>query len=269
MTAAAPHHPATRDGGHDAGRTGVVLLHGGNVASWMWEPQVAALDDLDLWTPDLPGFGTRSQETPASLDAVADDVADLVGGLVTGAPRRAVHLVGLSFGGVVALRVAARHPGLVASVLASGAVVDGVRGPAAWAGRTQLRVWDRRWYWEAQARAMRLPADAREVFVRTGLAIRRDTMGRLIDEVYDSPWPDGLETSGVRLLAVAGSRDVRPARRALHVVERRVPGAVVRLAPGMHHQWSAEDPDLFSAMIRRWVLDGVPHPALAPLPPGR
>ncbi len=39
-----------------------------------------------------------------------------------------------------------------------------------------------------------------------------------------------------------------------------MPDAVVRLAPGMHHQWSAEDPDLFSAMIRSWVVDGVAHP---------
>ncbi|CPU63667.1 Uncharacterised protein [Mycobacteroides abscessus] len=47
-----------------------------------------------------------------------------------------------------------------------------------------------------------------------------------------------------------------------------MPDAVVRLAPGMHHQWSAEDPDLFSAMIRSWVVDGVAHPRLVP-PAGR
>lgn len=256
------HHPATRTGAPGADRTSVVLLHGGNVASWMWEPQVEHLGDLDLWTPDLPGYGSRAAEDLVSIDAVADDVAALVAPLAT---SREVHVVGLSFGGIVALRVAARHPGLVASVLSSGTVVDGVPGLAGAFGRAQLRVWDRPWYWRAQARAMGIPADAQDVFVRSGLAIRRDNQERLVPEVYGGCWPDGIAGSGARVLAVAGGRDLRPARRALATIERRLPDAVVRLAPGMHHQWSAEDPELFSAMIRAWVVDGVAHPALVPL----
>ncbi|WP_454041213.1 alpha/beta fold hydrolase [Cellulosimicrobium sp. Marseille-Q8652] len=256
------HHPARRPG---AQRASVVLLHGGNVASWMWEPQVEHLDDLDVWTPDLPGFGSRAGEDWVSLDATADDLAAW---LAPVAAEREVHVVGLSFGGIVALRFAARHPDLAASVLASGAVVDGVHGLPGALGRAQLRVWDRRWYWRGQAYAFGLPRDAHEVFVRTGMAIRRSTMARIVDETYPGSWPAGLETSGTPVLAVAGTRDVRAARSALRTIERRVPGAVVRLAPGMHHQWSAEDPELFSAMIRDWVVDGVAHPALVPLAPG-
>ena len=257
------HHPATRTGAPGAERASVVLLHGGNVASWMWEPQVERLDDLDLWTPDLPGFGSRAAETWVSLDAAADDVAATVAHL---AGEREVHVVGLSFGAIVALRVAARNPGLVTSVVASGAVLDGVHGVLGVVGRAQLRVWDRPWYWQAQARAMGLAAQDRDLFVRTGLAIRRDTEERLVREVYAGCWPDGIEVSGARVLAVAGGRDVRPARTALETVARRLPDAEVRLAPGMHHQWSAEDPDLFSDMVRTWVLDGVAHPGLVPLP---
>jgi pimeloyl-ACP methyl ester carboxylesterase len=256
------HHPATRGGTPGADKVAVVLLHGGNVASWMWEPQVTLLDDLDLWAPDMPGYGTRSTEVPASLDAVADDVAALVADL---APDRQVHLVGLSFGAVAALRVAARHPGLVTSVLASGAVLDGVHGLYGVFGRAQLRVWERPWYWTAQARALGIPEDARDLFVNGGLQIRRATMQAMVDDVYDRPWPDGIEASGARVMVVAGGRDVRPARTALRSVERRLPDAVVRVAPGMHHQWSGEDPELFSAMIRAWVLDGVAHPGLVPL----
>lgn len=40
----------------------VVLLHGGNVANWMWEPQLSAFEDRTVLTPDLPGFGERVGE---------------------------------------------------------------------------------------------------------------------------------------------------------------------------------------------------------------
>ncbi|MBD5786866.1 alpha/beta hydrolase [Cellulosimicrobium terreum] len=268
MTApgAVEHHPPTRPGPPGADRASVVLLHGGNVASWMWDPQVELLDDLDVWTPDLPGFGSRAAEGWESLDATADAVAATVAHL---APEREVHVVGLSLGGIVALRVTARHPGLVASVLSSGAVLDGVGGVTAALGLAQLRVWDRPWYWAAQARLLGIPEDAQDQFVRSGLSISRADEERLVREVYGGCWPDGLAGSGVPVLAVAGGRDMRAARTALATIERRVPGAVVRLAPGMHHQWSAEDPQLFSAMVRTWVLDGVAHPDLAPLAPPR
>jgi pimeloyl-ACP methyl ester carboxylesterase len=54
-----------------AGRP-LVLLHGGNVANWMWEPQVAAFTDRIVLTPDLPGFGQRVGEDWLGLDAMAD-----------------------------------------------------------------------------------------------------------------------------------------------------------------------------------------------------
>ncbi|WP_265520721.1 alpha/beta fold hydrolase [Oerskovia flava] len=260
------HHPAVRPAPAGADRASVVLLHGGNVASWMWEPQVEMLDDLDVLTPDLPGFGSRAAEVWVSLDATVDDLAARLAAVATG---REVHVVGLSLGGMVALRLAARHPDLVASVLAAGAVVDGVHGLAGAFGRAQLRVWDRRWYWRAQAHAYRLPRDAHDVFVRTGMAIRRATMARIVGEMYDGSWPTGLDTSRTPVLAVAGTRDMGAARTAVATIARRLPEAVVRLAPGMHHQWSAEDPELFGEMIRTWVLDGVAHPALVPLPPER
>lgn len=57
--------------GAPAGET-IVFLHGGNVAGWMWQPQVELLPDRHLLTPDLPGYGERFAEQWPGLAGAAD-----------------------------------------------------------------------------------------------------------------------------------------------------------------------------------------------------
>ncbi len=51
------HRPAP-----DTAARPLVMLHGGNVANWMWEPQLPALTDRTVLVPGLPGFGERVGE---------------------------------------------------------------------------------------------------------------------------------------------------------------------------------------------------------------
>jgi pimeloyl-ACP methyl ester carboxylesterase len=75
---------------------------------WQWVPLPAA----EYLAYEFPGHGTRPWGPELrSLDALADDVVAAAPG---GAP---LHLVGVSFGGMVAQHVAVRHPGRVASLL--------------------------------------------------------------------------------------------------------------------------------------------------------
>jgi len=241
--------------------TTVVLLHGGNVANWMWEPQVAGLSDHHLLTPHLPGFGARAGEPWSSLEATADDVAALVAAHARGGRA---HVVGLSLGGVVATRLLARHPEVVESALITGVPLTGVRGATRWLADLQLRWWDRRWFWQAQSRAFGLPAEDRELFVDHGLSVTKDNAVRLMREVYDGGVPDGLPSYRGRLLAIAGEKESSWVRRSFPDLRRAVPQAECRVAPGMHHAWSIEDVDLFNDVVRAWVhgtVDGRLRPA--------
>ncbi|MFC7490403.1 MULTISPECIES: alpha/beta fold hydrolase [unclassified Knoellia] len=252
-------HPASRPS-QSRDSLPVVLLHGGNVASWMWEPQLAALSHRTVITPDLPGFGSRTEETWPGLGGAADDVVHRVEAL-TG--HRRFHVVGLSLGGLVALHLAARHPGSVASVLASGAPLQPVRGLHRLSARLQLALWERPWFWRAQAAAFRLPPDSRGLYVSHGLSVRRDTARGMLDEIHAGASPTGLDAYAGPMLLVAGEREARVVRTSMNTVTDLPSGAHTRLAPGMHHVWSIEDPDLFGDMITAW-LDGRVEPRLLP-----
>jgi pimeloyl-ACP methyl ester carboxylesterase len=246
----------------DTAEPPLVMLHGGNVASWMWEPQVAALTDRLVITPDLPGFGSRVREDWPGLDATADDVvARVTGHGVDGA----FDLVRLSLGAVTALHVLARHPGRVRSAFLSGAPLEPGGAGTRLVTRLQLALWRAPWFWRAQAAAFGLPPEARRQYVTHGLSVRRETVSAMIAEVLAGGVPAGVRDYAGPVLAIAGEKDAAAVRRSLTSLAEAAPQAQARLAPGMHHIWSIEDVDLFNGVMRAW-LGGTLDPRLIPAP---
>ena len=99
----------TVDGSADAP---VVLLSNSLGATRaMWDPQVPALAErYRVVTYDTRGHGESPvPEGPYTLDDLVDDAVALLDEV--GAPR--AHVVGLSLGGMTAMRLAAREPGRV------------------------------------------------------------------------------------------------------------------------------------------------------------
>jgi len=174
--------------------------------------------------------------------------------LVTDRTSAAVDIVGLSLGASVAVELAVRHPALVRRlVLASPTAV-----PATWrqrlAARAQLAFWHQPAYWSATARAWGLPEEDRELFVRTGLGIRRETAERIVREVVAGIPPATLARIAVPTLAIAGERDARTVSRdSIALIRRLVPGAETRLIAGAHHAVNLEAPEEFNAAVRAWI----------------
>uniref|UniRef100_A0A0D9WK96 AB hydrolase-1 domain-containing protein n=1 Tax=Leersia perrieri TaxID=77586 RepID=A0A0D9WK96_9ORYZ len=104
-------------------RTSVVLVHGfAGDGIVTWGLQLAALAKRhDVYVPDLLHFGASS--SPPSNRSPAFQAACVAAALRRlGVERCAV--VGFSYGSVVAFRMAEAFPGLVRSVVVSGAAVD-------------------------------------------------------------------------------------------------------------------------------------------------
>jgi pimeloyl-ACP methyl ester carboxylesterase len=99
------------------GRELVVFLHGlvmDNLSSWYFTVANQASRVADVLLYDLRGHG-KSERTAAGY-TLRDMTADLAAILDAVAPRRRVHLVGNSFGGLLALAFAREHAGRTASL---------------------------------------------------------------------------------------------------------------------------------------------------------
>lgn len=102
---------AWREAGTDGAVGAIVLLHGLGGSRISWEPQLAGLSQrfrVVAW--DMPGYGASAPlDEPMTFDALADAVA----GLVAELGETTVHLVGISFGGMIAQYATVRHPAIV------------------------------------------------------------------------------------------------------------------------------------------------------------
>lgn len=140
------------EAGGGPGTGTVVLIHGSGpgVTSYAnWRLVIPALaGDLHVIAPDMVGFGysDRPEGVTYGLDTWADQVLGLMDTL--GVAR--AHLVGNSFGGAIALRLATRHPDRVGRMVLMGSM--GVAFPI-------TEGLDRVWGYEASPENMRRVLD--------------------------------------------------------------------------------------------------------------
>lgn len=88
----------------------VMLLHGSASSSAQWRSMVGCLEGrFRVITPDLPGYGKSAPHEP-TLEGIAEALLPLIE-----REGRPVHMVGHSFGGAVALKIASLFPDKVAS----------------------------------------------------------------------------------------------------------------------------------------------------------
>jgi 3-oxoadipate enol-lactonase len=98
----------------------VILLHGLGGSRGSWEPQLYGLRDrfrVIAW--DLPGYGASASIVDQSGDAVDltfDLLADAVCDFANEVGVDAFHLVGISFGGMIAQYTAAKFPDRIKSL---------------------------------------------------------------------------------------------------------------------------------------------------------
>mgnify|MGYP001788482022 CR=1 FL=1 len=111
-----------------------------------------------------------------------------------------------------------------------------------------------RGFWVALAKSYGLTADDAELFIETGLGIKRETAQAILREVLQGVPVTTLARIDATAIAIAGEKDSRTVwRDSLTALE---PHAGVAIAPGMHHQWNIEDAELFNQSLRVWLTSG-------------
>lgn len=200
----------------------------------MWAPQQAALsDEMHLLMPDLPGFG-RSRLEECGIGLSVEACASCLR-----AGERPAVVVGVSYGGWVAVLLAARYPELVLGVL-----ISGVRPRLS---RSLVML---------QAAAFRtMPAGRLKRGSTGSIEAAKIEKRNLIKASYALGEVD-LMSSLARIKAptvvFAPSRDWFM-RAHVAEVAGAIPSATLIAVPDAGHLWTAQQPDRLTECIRAFL----------------
>jgi pimeloyl-ACP methyl ester carboxylesterase len=225
----------------------VVLLHAFPLDERMWEPQLEALRDYDVVTPQLYGRGRTVEEYGSSvLQEVADELV----------------LVGASLGGYTALAMANREPSRVRAMALVGARAD-ADSPERRAGRADtIRLIENggpEALWENQRPRLLLEnADADADGLARELVLGRST-GELVEAVgalRDREDRSGTLSAfpGPVLVAVGKGDQFFPPDEAQRQAAT-APRGRFRTFAGAGHLPSLEQPDEFNAALAGFLAD--------------
>ena len=242
----------------------VVCLHGLGGSSWSWDPQMAASGDrcrIVAW--DLPGYGrSPAPARPFTFDWLAAAVGRFADEI--GAPT--FHLVGISFGGMIAQYAAAAHPARVRTLtLLSTSPKFGLDGtePDAWraarlapldAGLEPVDFADQ------VLGALAGPDISAEAMALQRSAMARitgDALRRSIEVLVTHDSRRVLPSIIAPTMCLVGSLDDEtPVAYSAAIVDL-VPGAELRVVPGAGHLLNAEAPDAVNAAIAAQLALGL------------
>jgi pimeloyl-ACP methyl ester carboxylesterase len=244
----------------------IVLLHGILSDSRAWSRQLADLaDEFTLVAWDAPGAG-GSSDPPASFGAA--DYADCLSAFMDALELERAHVLGLSWGGVLAQELYRRHPERVSSLILADTY-------AGWKGSLPPEVCAERL--ESCLRQSQLPAGEFVPGWLPGLLSEtapqelRDELTAMMSDfhpagyrqmahtVADTDTRDLLPEIRVPTLLPWGSAD---RRSPLSVAEQfqAIPDSKLVVIPDSGHMSNMEQPARFNAAVREFCREASNQP---------
>jgi 3-oxoadipate enol-lactonase len=248
---------------HGAGPEAIVFAHGLLWSGRMFDDQVAALKDrYRCITFDFRGQGHSAVTRGGyDMDTLTADAAALIQALGA-AP---CHFVGLSMGGFIGLRLAARRPELIRSLMLLETAAD--PEPAANVPKYKRLTFVARWlslglvadrvmpimfgqrFLTDPARAAQRAEWRRRLLANHRVGITRAVMGVIARPGVE----DELGQIRAPTLVISGDQDVAVVTERSRRMQERIPGARLAIVPGAGHTASVEEPAAVNAALQEFL----------------
>lgn len=236
------------------------MLHGIGSSGDVFQDQLPLLsDEHRVVTWDAPGYGRSADpDKPMTMDDFADAAAECIRACFTAG----AHVVGMSWGGVIATRLALRHPDLVRGlILGSSTVGSGTSAEQAESMRTRPDDIERTGVEAfARQRAVRLVSPEASEMIRSRAvslmanSIRLPGYRYAAESMATTDNSDDLDGITSPTLVLWGEKDIVTGRKAAVPLIAGIPGAVGVEIRDAGHLANLEAPESFTTWVSSFAL---------------
>ena len=247
-----------------SGRETIVFSHGLLWSHKMFADQVEFLSKhFRVIAYDHRGQGKSESKGPFDMDTVAEDAAALIDKLDLGP----VHFVGLSMGGFVGMRLAARRPDLIASLalLETSANAEPVEnlpkyktlnGIVKWVGvispvanKVMAIMFAMSWLSD-KTNSPKISHWKKEL-----MANKRSITGPVEGVIYRKGVEDELARIKCPTLVIVGDEDVATKPEKAKFIQMSIAGAQLHMVNGAGHSSCIEKPEIINQLLYDWIAE--------------
>jgi len=238
----------------------LVLLHGALSDSREWRRQLDDLsDDFTVVAWDAPGCG-RSSDPPETFRL--SDYADYLAAFIEAIGLKRPHLLGLSFGGGLALEFYRRYSSVPKTLILASAY-------AGWAGSLPPEVVEERFRkglqqsewppqqlvkeWIPTLFTKSVPADVIDEVAAIMSQFHPAGMRAMLYAFAEADLRDVLPNIRVPTLLLYGDADQRSPLDVAENLHAKIPASKLVILPGVGHACNLEAPEAFNAEVRNFL----------------
>jgi pimeloyl-ACP methyl ester carboxylesterase len=240
----------------------LVFSHGLLWSHRMFEAQVAELSkSYRVISYDHRGQGKSEVKGPYDMDTVAADAAALIQNLVDGP----VHFIGLSMGGFVGMRLAARHPELIKSLVlletsANAEPLENLpqykvlNGIVRWIGiippianKVMKIMFANSWLQNSANR------DSIRRWKKELSSNKKSITGPVEGVIYRKGVEEELGNISCPTMVIVGDEDVATTPEKAAFIQKGIKGATLEFITGAGHSSCIEKPQEINRLLKDWL----------------
>ena len=235
----------------------LLLLHGGGVASWMWQPLLAELGtEFNYLLPDLPGHDRGAsvdyQSHARTLPLIENQLESFLQSLPNKAAKD-VTVLGFSLGAQLAVGLAATRADLVHRAIVVSAQAKPLPLPSATRAMLSLAapLAKFEWFAKAQAKELFIGADLFDDYLRTSRSISKATLLNSVGENIRFMPPAAWAKFPGKTRVLVGENERSLMRDSAAILAGLLPSGEAEVVAGCGHGIPLQRPDILAAHIRQ------------------